>query len=69
MVDVCPAEPSPHESEASDQMTHSPIAPPQTSKTDTASQPVTTQPETATFSPPAHVQQVTWMFNLPAVLD
>ncbi|XP_057203410.1 cyclic nucleotide-gated cation channel beta-3 isoform X2 [Triplophysa rosa] len=57
MVDVCPAEPSPHESEASDQMTQSPIAPPQTSKTDTASQPVTTQPETATSSPPLHVQQ------------
>ncbi|KAI2653887.1 Cyclic nucleotide-gated cation channel beta-1 [Labeo rohita] len=42
LVDVCPAEPSPHQSEVSDQAVHA----------DPVSPPVTTQPERATFLPP-----------------
>ncbi|XP_073709463.1 uncharacterized protein cngb1a isoform X3 [Misgurnus anguillicaudatus] len=49
-VDVCPAEPSPHQSEASDQMTQSP-PPPKPLKTETVSPPVTTQPERVTSLP------------------
>ncbi|XP_056090248.1 cyclic nucleotide-gated cation channel beta-3 isoform X1 [Rhinichthys klamathensis goyatoka] len=48
LVDICPAEPSPHESEVSDQAPQSP--PPL--QADTVSPAVTTQPERATSVPP-----------------
>ncbi|TRY64687.1 hypothetical protein DNTS_006396 [Danionella cerebrum] len=57
LADVCPAEPSPHESEISLQTPQSPPVPPVVEKTVGVSPPVTTQPERTTTASPGAAEE------------